>query len=87
MVYQRTPDLLPDKYGIRFLPNGRLTERQNLGWCGSTLPIVTDDYDGVWQQRGHSLYVTVGYWGGKTSSRIFVLSAGTNTLKIKRVYR
>ena len=85
-VYQRTPDLLPNRYGIRFLPNGRLTERQNSGWCG-TPPITTEDYDGAWQQRGDSLYITVGYWGGKTSSRIFVLSADSNTLKIKRVYR
>jgi hypothetical protein len=53
-----------NKPGVKFLANGKLIKRQNVGWCG-TPPITYGNFDGTWQWISDSLiHVSYEYWGG-----------------------
>ena len=51
-----------------FKENGRLTVRQNVGWCG-TPPVTYGNYSGTWKQTSDStISMKYKYWGGQVDA-------------------
>lgn len=72
-----------DKPGLKFLANGKLIKRQNVGWCG-TPPITYGNYKGTWEWTSDSvIHVTYDYWGGKAERNWRVVKLSDHSLVIK----
>jgi hypothetical protein len=80
-IYKRS-DEFTDNYCYLFKSDGTLTERQNVGWCG-TPPISYADYEGTWEIANDTLIsITVGSWNGDRSYRLDIESVNSLELKV-----
>ncbi len=80
-IYKRS-DEFTDNYCYQFNSDGTLTERQNVGWCG-TPPITYADYEGTWEIMNDTLInITVGSWNGDRSYRLDIESVDSEALKV-----
>jgi hypothetical protein len=80
-IYKRS-DEFTNNYCYLFKSDGTLTERQNVGWCG-TPPISYADYEGTWEIANDTLIsITVGSWNGDRSYRLDIESVDSEALKV-----
>jgi hypothetical protein len=80
-IYKRS-DEFTNKYCYLFKSDGTLTERQNVGWCG-TPPISYADYEGTWEIANDTLIsITVGSWNGDRSYRLDIESVNSEELEV-----
>ena len=85
-VMERSFGLDSCKYGFRILSGGDFLERKNAGWCG-TPPIAYANFSGEWRSESDSLVqINVGYWGGRLSYRLQVVSLSESELKVRFIY-
>ncbi len=63
VTYTRANNLLENQYGYTFLPDNKLIERQNSGFCG-TPPITTVDNEGTWNRNDSLIDINVKFIGG-----------------------
>lgn len=83
--YKKIEDFEKDKPGIKFLKNGKIIKRQNMGWCG-TPPISYGNYDGTWKIEDDSkLTITYEYWGGTMEEEWAISNLSTDKMKISRI--
>ena len=81
-IYKKLEDFEEDKPGIRFLKDGTLLKRQNVGWCG-TPPISYGLYDGTWKvEDGTKLKITYQYWGGMIEEEMSIIDLTSNKMKV-----
>ena len=83
-IYKRAPGLSKDAPGYSFHSNGKVTVRQNAGWCG-TPPITYADYDGSWSRDGDTLYLRHGYWGGEVEVKMLIVDVDRGALQLQHL--
>lgn len=82
IVLSKTVALKKNQIGISFKDNNSLLERSNSGWCG-TPPIVTSDYEGVWEKSNDIIDMQGSYWGGKHYTKWKILKFYDNKMLVK----
>jgi hypothetical protein len=75
-------DEFVDGYGIAFHENGTLTERKNVGWCG-TPPITYGDFAGSWEEADDIIDMVVDFWGGENEITWKIIFVDDQTLIIE----
>jgi len=84
--YRRTYELAEDRPGWIFHVNGKLTDRQNSGFCG-TPPITYANFSGNWEAGNNSIIVMNSkFWGGDMNYKIEIVSVSTDRLFVKMIY-
>ncbi|MCP5006239.1 MAG: hypothetical protein GY941_20210 [Planctomycetes bacterium] len=82
IVLRKSRELDDNQYGLIICRDGKLTERNNAGWCG-TPPITYKNYEGEWKKLSNNLLkITVGYWGGTTSYQMEIVSLSDDEMRI-----
>ena len=85
-LMRRSQDLDPTNYGFVIAADGKFVERKNAGWCG-TPPIAYANFDGAWQRQLDTvLSIEVGFWGGRTTYEMDILSVNDSTLRFATRY-
>jgi len=84
--YSRAYELAEDRPGWIFHVNGKLTDRQNSGFCG-TPPITYANFTGNWQAGTDSIIqMNSKFWGGDMNYKIEIISVSTDKLLVKVIY-
>lgn len=82
ITYTKTYALQENEYGLSLKADQSLIERKNAGWCG-TPPITYGDFEGSWSQNDSTIYIKVGYWGGKEQREWKLKSIDSKKLTIE----
>jgi len=83
MEYVRADSFDNSKPGLEFYRSGKMTKRQNGGWC-STPPITYANYEGTWEFTSDSiLTLSSDYWGGKQKQEWKIFELSTDSLRIE----
>jgi len=84
--YRRAYELDEDRPGWIFHINGKLTDRQNSGFCG-TPPITYANFIGNWQVGTDSIVeMNSKFWGGDMKYKLEIVSVSTERLFVKVIY-
>ena len=85
LIFTRN-DQFVDNHCYRFNSDGTMTERKNSGFCG-TPPVTYADYPGSWTVINDTLVqITVGYWGGTSSYKLYIEHIDLNSLTATYVF-
>lgn len=85
-LMRRSQDLDPTNYGFVIAADGKFVERKNAGWCG-TPPISYTNFNGTWEaQKDTVLSIEVGFWGGRTTYEMDILSVDDTALRFVTRY-
>ena len=83
ICYQRVKTLPANSPSIKFLNDGTLIERKNIGWCG-TPPITYGDFSGNWQvENDNDIKIDVAYWGGVEQKTWKIVNVTNTSLSIE----
>ncbi len=84
--YSRAYELAEDRPGWIFHVNGKLTDRQNSGFCG-TPPITYTNFIGNWQAGTDSkIEMNSKFWGGDMKYRLEIVSVSTDKMFVRIEY-
>ncbi len=81
-VYKKQKKAPQNDYYIQLLPNNKLIEHKNSGWCG-TPPISYATYNGKWTLKDSLIDIEVPYWGGMMYIKWKIVQVDNQALKIE----
>ncbi len=85
-VYKKASKFEENRHGVEFKKNGVFIQRQINGWCG-TPPVTYEDYNGTWKTAiDDILDVEAGYWGGKQSFKLKIISVDNSSLRVRYIH-
>lgn len=84
ITFTRGIELPESDYAIQFKATGKLSERNNAGWCG-TPPITYDNFEGSWKRENEFVDYTVEFWGGTMDIKWEIITLDNKILKVKLI--
>ena len=83
ICYERVKTLPANLPSIKFLSDGTLIERKNIGWC-ATPPVAYGDFSGKWQiENNNDIKIDVAYWGGMEQKTWKIINITNTSLSIE----